>query len=341
MRYLNSRFAITALFLAVLLTAAAVETEVKVANPKAGIELGGTLSTPDNGQPRGVIVMATGSGAQNRDEEVFGFRPFKVLSDALTQAGFAVLRTDDRGVDASGGDLSKSSLEDLAEDIECQINFLNSRFPGIPKGVLGHSQGGSLAIMTAARGGCDFIITLAAPAWAGDSIVMAQSRAIAVAATGKWDAEAHQRRLLDIAKGPFPETIAAPMLVLAMTEFYGDAAQLPQVKESIETAAKQMTSPSYREFMRYEPREDMRAITVPWLALNGTKDIQVPVDNLKTVAENNPQAHCVELEGHNHLFQECLAGTVQEYARLAEPPSEATLKVILDWLSHQSVFQGK
>lgn len=312
-----------------------------VANAGAGIELGGTLSIPEGGAPKGVIVMATGSGAQNRDEEVFGLKPFKVLSDALTDAGFAVLRTDDRGIGASTGDLKESSLEDLCTDITAQFEYLDSIFPGVPRGVLGHSQGGSLAIKTAAHGGCDFIITMGAPAWAGDSIVMAQSRALAVAAVGRWDAEAQQRRLLDIAKGPMPDAFAKAMLLSAMADFYGDAAKLPQVRERLQVEAAQMTSPSYRELLRYDPAADMDAIAVPWLALNGAKDFQVPPANLKTIKEHNPQAQCVELEGHNHLFQECTTGMLDEYSRLGQSPSAATVDAIVNWLASQSVFQGR
>ena len=316
------------------------EREVTVSNPTAGIHLGGTLSTPE-GSPVGAIVMATGSGAQNRDEEVFGFKPFKVLSDALTEAGFAVLRTDDRGVGASEGDLTRSSLEDLCGDIAAQIAMLEREFPGIPKGVLGHSQGGSLAIKTAARGGCDFILTLGAPAWAGDSIVMAQSRALAVAATGRWDAEAQQRKLLDIAKGPLPAPLAQAMLLGAMADIYGEASKLPQVRERLETEAKVMTSPSYRELLRYDPAADIAAIRIPWLALNGGKDFQVPPANLITIQENNPQAQTIELEGHNHLFQECRTGMPDEYSRLGACPSEATLSAILQWLARGNAFGDK
>ena len=318
----------------------AKESEVSIAVPKDGITLGGTLSVPDGCEPRGAIIMASGSGAQNRDEEILGHKPFKLLSDSLTKAGFIVLRTDDRGVDASSGDLSKTSLDDLCEDIACQYAFIRQTYPDIPIGVLGHSQGGSLAIKTAAKNGCDFIVTLGAPAWQGDSIVMAQSRAMAMAVTGRWDAEAHQRRLLDLAKSELPSTLVVPMLMGAMADAYGDAAKLPQVRQQIELAAKQMTSPSYRDILRYNPAADMAAITVPWLALNGGKDIQVPPGNLTTIRENNPQAHTVELEGHNHLFQECQTGGVDEYARLGQSPSDGTVKVILDWLS-QTSFQGK
>lgn len=326
--------------IAAALNAFGAEREVTVVNESAGISLGGTLSTPE-GRPCGVIVMATGSGAQNRDEEIFGFKPFKVLSDALTEAGFAVLRTDDRGVGASEGDLTQSSLEDLCTDIAAQMEMLGQEFPGIPKGVLGHSQGGTLAIKTAARGGCDFIITLGAPAWTGDSIVMAQSRALAMAAVGRWDAEAQQRKLLDIAKGPLPAPMAQAMLLGAMSDFYGDAAKLPQVRERLQLEAGQMTSPSYRELLRYDPEADIETIGVPWLALNGAKDFQVPPANLTTIKEHNPQAQTIELEGHNHLFQECRTGMLDEYSRLGASPSDATVAVILQWLASESAFGGK
>lgn len=320
------------------LTAGAAERDVTVYNNDARITLGGTLSTPDNGAPRALLVLASGSGQQNRDEEILGHKPFKRIADCLAARGYAVLRMDDRGTGASGGKFTGAVNDDFVSDIRSAIALADSLYPGVPKGVLGHSEGGNTAIKTAVRDGrCAFIVTLAAPAWQGDSIIMSQTRAIANAMTGTWEKEALQRSLLDIAKGPLPAFMASTAIIQLMAGDIGpEAAALPQVQSQFAAAAAAMTSPWYREMLRYDPAADIAAVTVPWLALNGSLDKQVLPGNLDTIRSLNAGADTRLMPGHNHLFQICDTGLVSEYAGIAEDISDDTLSTIAEWLD--SIF---
>lgn len=318
------------IFLTAATAAVAAEREVSVHN--GDVTLAGTLAEPDGVAPKAVIVLATGSGAQDRNETVMSHAPFKVLSDSLTDAGYAVLRMDDRGTASSTGDYASATLADLDSDIEAGLAFVDSCLHGVKKGVIGHSLGSQTAVKLAARGKCDFIVTLACPAWRGDSIVMSQSRALATAMTGRWDAEPLQRRLMDIAGSDQPDYLARSMICMALAESMGEMARVPAVREQIDASADALLSPSYRAMLRYDPADDIRAATVPWLALNGDKDTQVLPENLLTIKQLNPSAQTVILPSHNHLMQTCVSGLVTEYESLGRAPSSLTLKTITDWL---------
>lgn len=306
------------------------ENDVVVRNETAGINLAGTLALPDgNTQPRALLVLASGSGAQNRDEEVMGHKPFKVLSDRLVAEGYGVLRMDDRGVGGSEGDFEKAILDDFTTDALSGVAYLRSLYPTSKVGILGHSQGGQVAVKAAARGAADFIITLAGPAWQGDSLIMSQCRALAVATTGSWPMESLERRLLDIAMSPMPDYIAVPILLQQFGEVYGDALKVPGVADGLTEQVKPLVSPMYRDLLRYDPAGDIKAVKVPWLALNGDKDLQVLVDNLRTFKDLNPDVITVTLPSHNHLFQQAITGLPDEYPKLGQSPSSETLEVII------------
>lgn len=323
---------IIGLVLATACAAYSGESEVTVANAKAGITLAGTLARPD-GKLKAVLVLATGSGAQNRDEEVFGLRPFKVISDYLSDRGYAVLRMDDRGTGSSTGDFASATGIDFTTDIEAGVSYADSVFGGkIPVGVLGHSEGGQTAIRIASRKGCDFIVTLAAPAWAGDSVIMAQSRAMAVAMTGEWDGEALQRKIMALAKSDLPTVLVRPMLVMELGNAVGEAAKLPEVRKQLDAQVDAVLSPWYRSMLRYDPTDDIKAVAVPWLALNGSKDTQVLPSSLSTISELCPGDDTLMLDGRNHLFQKAVTGLVNEYASSGQTPDDETLKTIADWL---------
>lgn len=334
------RLTIVAVALVVALQAVSAqnftERDFKVVNRNAGITLGGTLTMPADGSPRAAVVLATGSGAQNRDEELLGFRPFKTLAEALSADGYAVLRLDDRGVGESQGDPLSSTLNDYVDDLTAAIAALDSCLtPDVPKGVVGHSEGGSAAIKIAASGNpsCRFIVTLAAPAWAGDSVIMSQARAMAVAMTGRWDGESRQRHILDMVKSPLPDQMLRSALLMELSEMAGDAVGLPQVQLQLRAQVDALCSPSYRALVRYNPADDIAAVAIPWLALNGDKDMQVLPANLSAIARLCPGATVCLLPDHNHLFQpDARQGHVAEYSTLSAPMSSATVGSILSHL---------
>ena len=312
-----------------------ISEEVEVKNHEASVTLAGTLTTPTEGVPKGAIVLATGSGAQNRDEEILGHKPFKLIAETLSAKGYAVLRMDDRGTGKSTGNFSAATTDDFATDIAAGIDELKLRFNNVPTGILGHSEGGTIAIKEAVSNpGCDFIITLGAPAWQGDSIIMSQARALAVGLTGKWDAEAHQREILDLVKSNLNGMQLHMMLMLKLQELYGESASHQKMQEAISKQLEVLTSDWYRSMIKYDPASDIRQVRKPWLALQGDRDTQVLPGNLQTISELNPMVHTKLLPEHNHLFQRCTTGLINEYDHIAEDVSPQTLDAIVEWLGN-------
>lgn len=330
--FLKSIAAISIAVTAPLATLAS-DKEVRISNRHDGITLAGTLSVPDSLKPKAALVMATGSGQQNRDEEIMGHKPFKTIADHLTANGYAVLRMDDRGAGESEGDFASATTTDFVRDIAAGLTYMDSCFSKIPVGIIGHSEGGTIAIRLAAHNSkCEFIVTLGAPAWEGDSIIMSQARAMATKMTGRWDGENLQRSILDIAKSQLPESQAYTAIYMTMAQSLGETANLPAVQEQLQTQIKIVTSPWYREMLRYNPAADIAAVNKPWLALNGDMDTQVLPENLTTISELNPGVFTKLMSGHNHLFQRCKTGLVQEYATITEDISPETLTAITKWL---------
>ncbi|MDE6450358.1 MAG: alpha/beta hydrolase, partial [Muribaculaceae bacterium] len=313
---------------------ALTSSDVVVYNVRAGITLGATLTMPADGNPAAALVLATGSGQQNRDEEIMGHRPFKAIAEHLSSRGYAVLRFDDRGVGESGGDPSKSTLDDYVTDLSAAIAKVDSCMPGrIPVGVLGHSEGGSAAIKIAGKdSGCSFIITMGAPAWSGDSIIMSQARAMAVAMMGRWEAEASQRRILDLVKSDIPTIMLRVSLHQLIAEQLGGMANMPDVMKQVSAQVEVLCSLPYRSMVRYNPEDDIREVGVPWLALNGDKDMQVLPANLDAIKALNPDADTRLMPGLNHLMQDCTTGLVQEYVSISQDISPTALEAITSWL---------
>ncbi|MDE6007736.1 MAG: alpha/beta hydrolase [Muribaculaceae bacterium] len=287
-----------------------------VINKTDSAALVGTWLMPENATPKAAIVLATGSGLQDRDETVLNHRPFRAIAERLSKEGYAVLRLDDRGVGKSSGDVVNATTATLTGDIAAGLEWMDSVAPNIKKGVLGHSEGGLIAVNLAQNPKCDFIITLATPSYPGDSIILQQARAVTTAMMGRFEGEPMQKKLL--------------------SDQLGEQFNLPIVKKQVELQVETLLSPWYREFLRTDPTEAIRAVNKRWLALNGEKDYQVLAKNLAHIKEINYNAECMILPEHNHLFLECSTGLPQEYALLKGDISEETLKLIVDWLN--SIF---
>lgn len=341
---MNPRFLLFNIFayLTVLsVSAKFTAVDTVVINKGDGTPLGATITLPAESPAKALLVLASGSGSQDRDEQVFGHRPFRTLAEYLSQRGYAVARFDDRGVGQSGGDPSSVTAAVHISDLRAMLGVLDSiAGTGISKGIIGHSEGGSMAIRMARGPQCDFIITLGAPAWQGDSIIMSQARAVSVLLMGRWDGENLQRRILDLVKSPVPTLLLRPQLYALLAGELGPAAETPQGKELIAQQIGALCSASYREMVRYNPESDIRAVAVPWLALNGDKDIQVLPANLSTIAALNPAADTRLLPSHNHLGQRCDTGLIQEYATISEDLSPLVLETIATWLDN-TVRNGK
>lgn len=275
--------------------------EVSFENKVAGAVLSGTLTWPegyDGKKPVPVVIMVSGSGLQNRDEEVFGHKPFLVLADRLARNGIASLRYDDRGTGKSTGDASKATTSDFMKDAAAGLELLRSmdgKFSRV--GVIGHSEGGLIAFMLAADGRTDFIVSMAGTGVKGDTIIAGQSND-ALRRTGR------------------PANVTAA-----------------DIRKQAETGGNAWL----RYFVDYDPADVIASTTCPVMALNGTMDTQVRprlnLDRIKSLIPHNAKNSIKEYDGLNHLFQHCTTGYADEYGTIEETMSEDVMKDIAGWIN--------
>jgi fermentation-respiration switch protein FrsA (DUF1100 family) len=313
--------------------------EVGFDNPEAGIRLAGTLTVPAGDGPHPAVVLITGSGPEDRDETVFGHRPFFVLADYLTRRGIVVLRHDDRGVGESTGDFAVATMPDFVSDALAAVAWLKARPEVDPSriGLLGHSEGATLSPMAAnTSGDVAFVVLLAGTGVNGRDLLVMQAKAIN-RASGVSEAvveqnSALQRRLLDLVATAENDSVAGEQAraILAEAGLTGAAA---------DAQVRALLSPWMKYFLVYDPLPDVRKLSVPVLALNGEKDTQVPpAENLLAIEEalregGNPDVTAEVLPGLNHLFQTAVTGSPSEYAGIEETFSPQALKTIGDWIA--------
>lgn len=328
--------------------------EVAYVNEVDGARLAGTLTVPPGAGPFPAVLLITGSGPQNRDEEILGHKPFWVIADHLSRNGIAVLRVDDRGIGESTGDLASATTEDFAGDAVAGVAFL-ARQPQIDAGAIGlvgHSEGGIVAPMVAAESNAvAFIVLLAGPAFPGSQLMVMQLEAVQRAIGRPEENIARQlvaqRRLLELAGAAadlpaLTEAVAelARIQVAAMPEGQGRSTEdlTADLEPAIEAQAAQLMAPWWRFFINFDPRTALRRVRCPVLALNGSLDTQVPAAaNLSAIGEalqeaGNPDVTIEELEGLNHLFQTARTGSVTEYADIEETFSPRALELITAWI---------
>lgn len=318
------------------------EEDVAFDNPEAGIRLAGTLTIPPGGGPHAAVVLITGSGPQDRDETVFGHRPFLVLADHLTRRGIAVLRYDDRGVGKSTGDFAAATTPDFASDALAAVSYLKTRPEIDPEriGLLGHSEGAIVVPIDANRSGdIAFAVLLASPGVSGRELLVMQAKAINRAA-GLPEAVVQQRsalqtRLLDVVSTGVADSVAERQAreILAAAGLTGEAA---------DGQVRALLSPWMKHFLVYDPLPELRRLSIPVLALNGEKDTQVPAaENLGLVEDalregGNTDVTAAILPGLNHLFQTAETGSPTEYAGIEETMSPAALEMIGDWVAQRA-----
>ncbi|WP_330181960.1 alpha/beta fold hydrolase [Nocardia sp. NBC_01503] len=303
------------------------------------ITIAGTLTEPKTGGPHPAVVLVTGSGAQNRDEELLGHKPFLLLADTFTRAGYAVLRTDDRGVGGTGGDLSQSDYQQLADDIGAGITFLHGRseIDGKRIGLLGHSEGGYLAPLYAARpdSGVAFVIMQAGPAVTGADVLLEQNRIILTAqgATPEQISEqlAYVSGLVDI--------VHTGDLAAAKKYAQQHNDSLPPERKQPEAAIDQLVSPYMAALINYDPAPALSALRVPVLAVYGTKDVQVPATQsegpARALLAADPDATVHVFDGLNHLMQPAQSGLLTEYATIGTTVDPQVLDMYTNWLTQR------
>lgn len=318
------------------------EEEIVFANAKAGVKLAGTLTMPKSGSPFPAVVLITGSGPQNRDEELLGHKPFLVLADYLTRRGIAVLRFDDRGVGKSTGDFSKATSADFATDALAAVEYLKTRKEINLKqiGLIGHSEGGLIAPMVAVQSpDVAFIVLMAGPGVPGDEILYLQEALISKV-MGRNEEEIAknrevQKRMYAVVKEEKDQVAAEQKL----REILKDAsAKMSASEDAINAQIEQSLSPWFRYFLNYDPRPTLQKVKCPVLAINGEKDLQVPPQqNLPEIekalkAGGNSDYSIVKLPSLNHLFQTSKTGAPSEYAQIEETIAPVALETMGNWI---------
>ena len=277
--------------------------EVTFRNERDSATLAGTLTWPVGYNPKSkkkpvVALFITGSGQENRDEEIFDHKPFLVIADYLARHGIATLRYDDRATGASkGGDVRNATSEDFARDAVAGLAYLRSRKAFAKVGIIGHSEGGLIGFMLGAQGKADFLVSLAGPGVKGDTLTTSQ-----------------RNRMLELYGGTGTMTV-----------------------DSIRNLPEIQRVPWYKWFIDYDPAADIAATRCPVFALNGDRDWQVISSlNLTAIERLLPKSKknvTKEYPGLNHLFQHCTTGLMNEYRQIEETIAPEVLSDIAEWIN--------
>ena len=277
--------------------------EVKFDHKEANVTLAGTLTFPEGykeGQKVPVVLMVTGSGPQNRDEELMGHKPFLVLADRLARHGIASLRYDDRGTGLSTGDFSSATTAALATDALAGIKYLRGLKKFSCVGILGHSEGGSIAYMLGAGGNADFIVSLAGPACKVDTLMMLQLNKLSRLQGAKEDV-AHN------------------------------------VAETRQLLLSQDSGPWMKAFLNMDFSQFLKSVKCPVMALGGSNDLNVPAEFnmkvLKSKLPSNSKDFIKIYPGLNHLFQHSSTGNPLDYVNIEETMSEEVMNDVCTWIN--------
>ncbi len=328
------------------------EEEVTFTNDKAGVSLSGTLTLPSSGENFPAVVLVTGSGPQNRDEELLGHKPFLVISDYLTRNGIAVLRYDDRGTGKSKGGFSSATTADFAGDAEAAFEFLvaDQRINPKKTGIIGHSEGGLIAPIIASRNkDVAFIVMLAGPGLKGKDILLLQSERIARAdSTPEQEIENNTRlnkKLYNIAVNEKDDRKAAGKMRKLIDDYWATIS--PETiqskgldKKILVQGVYQLITPWFRYFLTCDPKVALTKVHCHVLAIAGSNDLQVPpAENLAAIKKylsraGNLNVTVKEFAGLNHLFQHSATGSPSEYADIEETFSPEVLDYLAQWIKN-------
>jgi hypothetical protein len=321
--------------------------EVTFVNPIDLNTLAGTLTTPKNKKNFPVVVLITGSGQQNRDEEIFGHKSFWVIADDFAKKGIAVLRLDDRGIGGSNkGNNTTPTSQNFATDINAAVNFLALKgYKNI--GLAGHSEGGMIAPMVASQNNkVKFVVSMAGPGIPIEELLQLQSRAVAKL-DGASDADLKMNeelngKLYAVIKNPKSNDLKSEIKTILSEELNKlPKEQLPpesEIEKMLESEAKQISNPWFVYFLKFNPDDYWSKLKIPVLAINGSLDSQVTSkENLAGIKSSlekakNKSFETVEFPYLNHLFQEAKIGSVAEYAELEQTISPTVLNKMSSWI---------
>lgn len=324
--------------------------DVKFKNEKEKVTLAGTLTLPKKEGKFPIVILISGSGPQNRNEELMGHKPFLVLADYLTKNGIGVLRYDDRGTNESEGNFSACTSQNFANDVDAAIKYLLTRKEIDKKkiGLIGHSEGGLIAPMVASKNkNVAYIVLLAGPGMSGGDILLLQQELIGRANGVKEEDLAETKSMNAAAYQIISKSKDATEAKKQLVDYYKKAIEaLPEDKrptqqeaeEGISTQISAITGTWMYFFIKHDPYPNLKNVKCPVLALNGEKDLQVPPkENLEALKKGielgkNKNVTTKQLANMNHLFQECKTGSPSEYATIEQTMSPIALNEISTWI---------
>ena len=329
--------------------------DITFTNPTANITLAGTLTKPKTGGPFPAVILISGSGPQDRNEEILGHKPFLVLADHLTQKGIAVLRVDDRGVGKSTGEYLKATTKDLTTDALAGVAYLKSRMDIRPTqiGLAGHSEGGLIAPLAAVESAdVAFIILMAGPGVPGDRIIATQQWEILKANGASQSLLEHHinfiTQMCQILKTESNNAVAERQIRTLHTKLTENMPKsvrhefetlgISNLEATLNANLPIYLSSWYRFFLNHDPAETLKRVTCPTLAFIGEKDLQVPAtENLIAIKNafeegGNTRVVVTEIPNLNHLFQNAQTGTPAEYAKIEETFAPVALNLISNWI---------
>jgi pimeloyl-ACP methyl ester carboxylesterase len=330
------------------------EEEVTYDNPRAKLKLAGTLTVPKGEGPFPAILLIAGSGPNSRDEVVFGHKVFLVLADYLTRRDLVVLRSDKRGIGKSKGNYEHATSADFADDALAGVEYLKARKEVDPRkiGLVGHSEGGLVAPMVAARSkDVAFIVLMAGTGVPGEQILYRQGADILKAMGTDDKVLAKQRsiqeKMFSVLKQEKDRAAMEKKLneVVAQetASLSGDEKKKAESqKTAMDAQVKALLSPWMRYFLTFDPQGTLGLVQCPVLAINGAKDLQVAADvNLPAIekalrAGGNQDVTVKELPNLNHLFQTSKTGALSEYGQIEETISPTALALMGDWIESRA-----
>ena len=309
------------------------------------INLAGTLTVPQGDGPFPAVLLISGSGLQDRDETVFGHKPFWVLADHLSRTGIAVLRVDDPGIGKSAPHPEPPTTADFATDVEAGVTFLKRDDRIGTVGLIGHSEGGIIAAIVASRrDDIGFVVLMAGPGVPGAELLLKQNERIF---DGMGIVGERKETLLTLLDRLFT-TLTSDMTEDEMRQQVDEIVRkqfeingIPPVQQDetqVQAAVEQVLNPWMRYFLAFDPRPALEATRVPVLALNGELDVQVDAEQNLTAIDaalekgDNHNVTVHRLPKHNHLFQRAKTGLINEYAVIEETISPEVLDLIRDWI---------
>jgi uncharacterized protein len=318
-----------------------------VAYENHGIKLAGTLTVPRGAGPFPAALLITGSGPQDRDETLFGHKPFWVIADHLTRHGIAVLRLDDRGVGQSAGNSTMTSIQEMAGDVLAGVQFLKGRkeIDARHIGLIGHSEGGITGPLAASQSpDVAFVIMLAGTGVTGEQVLFLQAEMVIRAEGGSEEGAAQNRKLQELLFKVLHQEQDEKdrQVVIQKLRDAWKADQGSDAPPAMQAQFASITSTEMRTFVLFDPAETLRKVKVPVLAMNGSRDVQVPPgQNLPAIvsaltAGGNPDMTAIELPGLNHLFQHCKTCAPSEYGTLEETFSAEALEIMTAWLTRHA-----